>query len=94
MGRVLIEAMSAGVPVIGADVGGIPHIVKDGVNGYLFPKGDASALEERLRTLLEDPERAREMGAQGKDIARREYTEARWAEHFISMVEAAVKGLP
>lgn len=94
MGRVLVEAMAAGVPVIGADVGGIPHMIQDGVNGFLFPKGDAKALEQRLRTMLSNPERARQMGARGREMAREEYSEARWAEHFTTMVEATVKGLP
>lgn len=45
----LIEAMSKGKPVIASAIGGIPEIVRDGVNGWLFPPGDARA----LRALIE-----------------------------------------
>lgn len=92
--RVLIEAMAAGVPVVGSDVGGIPHIVRDGENGFVFPTGDARALEERLRTLLADPELAARMGNRGREIARQEFNEDRWVEHFTAMVEDAVRGNP
>jgi Glycosyltransferase len=51
LGLVLLEAMAAGCPVIAANAGGIPDIVTDGVNGYLFDPADergAIAATERL----------------------------------------------
>ena len=48
-GRVLIEGMAAGVPLVGSTVGGIPYMVRDGENGFLFPTGDSHALEAQLR---------------------------------------------
>lgn len=48
-GRVLIEAMAAGVPCIGADSGGIPEIIEPGVSGFLYPCGDVPALTACLR---------------------------------------------
>lgn len=62
MGRVLLEAMAAGVPVIGSNVGGIPSLVRDGENGFLFLNGDVDALERRLRQLLSDPDLREKMG--------------------------------
>jgi glycosyltransferase involved in cell wall biosynthesis len=50
-GRVLVEAMATGRPAIGAAVGGIPEILRGEFAGLLFPRGDAAALAERLRTL-------------------------------------------
>lgn len=92
MGRVLIEAMAAGVPVVGSDVGGIPHMVRDGENGFIFPRGDARALEQKLRILLANPELAAEMGRRGREMAEQEFTEERYVEHFAAMVEDAVLG--
>ncbi|MCC6264696.1 MAG: glycosyltransferase family 4 protein [Bryobacterales bacterium] len=92
--RVLIEAMAAGVPVVGSDIGGIPHIVHDGENGFLFPCGDAKALEAKLRLLLSNPELANGMGRKGRAMAEREFTEERWVEHFTAMVKDALRGNP
>ncbi len=92
MPRVLIEAMAAGVPVIGSDVGGIPHMVRNGENGYLIPREDARALEQKLRTLLANPELAAEMGRRGREMAQQKFTEERYVEHFTAMVEDAVLG--
>jgi glycosyltransferase involved in cell wall biosynthesis len=57
------EAMAAGLPVIASPVGGVPHLVRDGENGFLVPWGDPELLARRILELLEDPERAGVMGA-------------------------------
>jgi glycosyltransferase involved in cell wall biosynthesis len=54
LGLVFLEAMAAGVPVIGTRVGGIPEIVEDGVNGLLVPPENPSALAAALVRLLSD----------------------------------------
>lgn len=92
MGRVLIEGMAAGVPLIGSDVGGIPHMIRDGENGLVFPGGDSHALEARLRELLSNSELRRRMGENGYERAHTELSEKAYVEHFKQMVEAAVKG--
>jgi glycosyltransferase involved in cell wall biosynthesis len=53
-GRVLIEAMSCGVPVIGSDSGEIPHVIGDA--GLVVPEGDAAALRVALARLAAEPE--------------------------------------
>ncbi len=50
------ESLMAGVPVVAARAGGIPEIVADGVNGLLFPAGDAKALQNRIQRLVRHPE--------------------------------------
>ncbi len=66
-----LEAMAAGVPLIAANVGGVPEIVEDGRTGWLFPAGDAASLSDRVRTVMED-------GAPVEGVVRRarEWTEA------------------
>ena len=44
----IIEAYSAGIPVIGAHIGGIPEIINEGSTGYLFPSGDIQGLKEAI----------------------------------------------
>ncbi|GJH04545.1 glycosyltransferase [Paraburkholderia terrae] len=69
-----VEAMACGTPVIGADVGGIRHSVKDGETGWLVPARDPAALAVRLAALQRDPALARRMGDAGLDRARAEFT--------------------
>jgi glycosyltransferase involved in cell wall biosynthesis len=63
MGRALVEAMALGVPVVGAEVGGIPAIVADRETGWLVPPGDAEALAEALIELGRDEALAVKLGA-------------------------------
>jgi glycosyltransferase involved in cell wall biosynthesis len=68
-GLVVNEAMNAAKPVVVSDqVGCAPDLVRDGVNGFVFPAGDIGALAERLRRLTEDPELARRMGEESLRI--------------------------
>lgn len=67
MGRVLLESMAMGIPVIGSAVGGIPDLIRHGKEGFLVPPGDPNALAGAIRTLLGDPVLARRMGLAGID---------------------------
>jgi glycosyltransferase involved in cell wall biosynthesis len=70
----LIEAMASGVPVVATNVGGVPDIVVDGVNGYLVAPGDVTALTVAILDLLNRPERAQAMGQAGRRSVHPRYT--------------------
>lgn len=65
-GQVVVEAMAAGRPVVAAAAGGPAEVVTDGVDGLLYPMGDAAALGERLRALAVDPGLRRRLGEAGR----------------------------
>ena len=65
----IMEAFAAGRPVVASDLGGIPEMVDDGVNGFLFPAGDGEALTGRMATLIDSPELRKEMGQKGREKA-------------------------
>ncbi len=68
-GMTLVEAMACGRPVVGSDVGGIPFVVRPGVDGELVPAGDAAALAATLDRLLGSPDVLARMGAAGREAA-------------------------
>jgi glycosyltransferase involved in cell wall biosynthesis len=70
LGRVVVEAMATGTPVIGSHVDGIPEIVQEGLTGFLVPPGDEEALAERLRWVLKHPQEAKAMGHRAREFAR------------------------
>jgi glycosyltransferase involved in cell wall biosynthesis len=65
-GRVLLEAMSVGVPVVATRVGGIPETVVDGVTGILVERHDVAGLAAAITRLLTDSDLACHMGEQGQ----------------------------
>ncbi len=68
MGRVLVEAMAAGKPIVASNVGGIPDLVQHGYNGLLVPPGDEKALAAAIRQLIDDPDKAKVMGQRGREL--------------------------
>lgn len=65
-GLVFLEAMRYGKAVIGTSVGGVPEIVRDGIDGLLVPPDDPAALAGALEQLVADPVRRAEMGLAGR----------------------------
>lgn len=66
LGLVAIEAMSAGLPVVGARSGGIPDIIVDGETGLLFDPDDLAAFARALQYLASHPAERQQMGAKAR----------------------------
>jgi glycosyltransferase involved in cell wall biosynthesis len=66
----ILEAMAFACPSVSTQVGGIPEVIDDGVNGLLAPSGDADALARSAETLLADPAKRRALGIAGQEKAR------------------------
>ncbi|MFA5146593.1 MAG: glycosyltransferase [Candidatus Omnitrophota bacterium] len=70
--RVIIESFAMARPVIGADIGGIPELVKDGHTGFTFKPGDPRDLGEKIRYLADHHDKALEMGRNARRFAAEE----------------------
>jgi len=81
-GRVVLEAMAAGTPVIGSRVGGIPELIEDGVRGFLLPPGDEAALAEKIRWVFENLDQARAMGRAAHGFAARLFSTAGYLQGY------------
>lgn len=88
MGRVLVEAMAAGKPVVASHVGGISDLVKHNETGVLVPPGNTQALSQAILHILKNPKRGRKMGSLGKDLCRQFSIEA-----MIENIDNLYKGL-
>ena len=73
----LLEAMAAGVPVVATEVGGIPDVVTDGINGFLFRPGDIATLERLLRRLMLDPQLGMRVAAAARETVRTRFATER-----------------
>jgi glycosyltransferase involved in cell wall biosynthesis len=72
-GRVLIEAMACGIPVVGSHSGEIPNVI--GQAGLLFPEEDVEALRAHLRDLMVDQRLRRALAHKGRERVLRHYTQ-------------------
>ena len=89
-GLVINEAMCAGLPIVASEeIGAVPDLVKDGVNGFRFPAGDVQALAARLQSLVTDKGLRRSMGIKSLEII------SAWdLKHCVQGILAAMDSLP
>ena len=87
LGRVVMEAMACGTPVIGARVGGIPDLISDGVNGFLFDDDDLPALADLIEMVTDHPARLERLSANAVKNARERWG---WDSVMRSFRQAAV----
>lgn len=90
----VIEAMAFGVPVVAANVGGLPEIVQDGVTGILVPPKDPDALAEAVIHLLRDPELRRRLGSAARGRVLTEYRIERVVEQTLKVYERVLAESP
>jgi len=69
MGKAIVEAMAAGLPVVGTDVGGISEIVVEGETGFIVPPGNAEAIADRIERLYLDKNLRSSIGERGRERA-------------------------
>ena len=87
-GRVLVEGLLSGRPVIASAAGGALEIVEDGVTGRLFPPNDADALAAIVRELHANPQLARSFVQRGYDRAKQKFSFAASLESFTASLQA------
>lgn len=83
-GVAVVEAMSCGVPVVVSDADGFKEVVPDGVAGFVVPRDDANAAADKISYLLNNREKAAEMGAAGRQHVQANYT---WTKSVDIMMD-------
>ena len=87
-GIVYLEAWAHCKPVIGADAGGVPDLIEDGVDGSIVPFGNVQALANQIQLLIEHPAMAVQLGASGRRKVEQRYT---WDHIYEILLPAYVK---
>jgi glycosyltransferase involved in cell wall biosynthesis len=90
-GRVLVEAMACGVPVVGSDSGEIPNVI--GEAGLVFPEGDVQALQSKLSQLMADPALREELAQRGRKRVLDHYTQAQVAAKTYQVYQGLLSGV-
>lgn len=90
LGFAALEAMAAGVPVVAARAGGIPHVVEDGRTGILVEPGSADELAEGIRRLSRDKDLARRLTTAGRQEAVR-WSWTASAERLVEFYRQALR---
>jgi glycosyltransferase involved in cell wall biosynthesis len=70
----MLEALSSAKPMIVTDAGGMPEIIRDGINGYVIPVKDFEALASRIIRLFTDSDLSRRFGDTGRQMVESYYT--------------------
>ncbi|WP_322042724.1 glycosyltransferase family 4 protein [Paraburkholderia sp. J67] len=88
-GRVIIEGMAAGRPVIAAAAGGVVEILQHHENGWLVSPGDATALAEAIEALYADPGLAQRLAAKGLINVKRDFS----LNAYIAQMNKVIRGI-
>lgn len=95
-GLSLVEAMMAGLPVIGSDFGGIRDIIQESNTGWLYKNGQSKMLANKINFILDHPDTANQVGQAGRKYVLEHFhvrqTIERYLDYFITLLEG--KGSP
>jgi glycosyltransferase involved in cell wall biosynthesis len=88
--NVVLEAMSAGTPVVAADAGGTSEIITDGENGFVVPVRDAPALAERIGRLVDDGDLSSRIGSEGTRTVQERFSVPRMVDNIENIFINAI----
>ncbi|GBD95998.1 MAG TPA: glycosyltransferase [Nitrospirae bacterium] len=91
LGLAIIEAMAAGKPVVATSIGGVPEVIEDGKNGLLVPPGDSSSLAEAMLSVLENREKAKEMGRKGREVVKEKFSARVMLKKIANLYQSLIR---
>lgn len=92
-GAVLNESMNSGCAVVASHaIGSVPFLVKDGENGFIYKDSDIDDLYNKVKLLLDDPEKRKKMGANAYDTLITQWNAENAAKRFVELAGAIING--
>jgi N-acetyl-alpha-D-glucosaminyl L-malate synthase BshA len=89
-GLAALEAMACEVPVIATNVGGVPEVVENGVDGYLLEPGDVAGAARHAIEILSRADRGREMGRRARANAEKKFSASRIIPHYENLYQRVI----
>ncbi len=90
----VLEAMALGKPVVGSNIGGIPEMVTDGINGYVFSSGDSEELAKVIEQLYFDDIKLSQMGKQSRKIVESKFNSEVYYSEIMKIYERLLPSSP
>ncbi len=94
LGLTALEALACGTPVIASRIGGLPEVVEDGVNGWLFSAGNEESLREHISTLLADRTLVERLGGAGRERVLDRFTWHHCAVRCLAAYQDVLRPAP
>jgi glycosyltransferase involved in cell wall biosynthesis len=88
----MMEAMSAGIPVVAFDIAGVAEAVRNGENGVLVPFEEVQMLADKTAALIEDPGRMKEIGDNGRKRVLADFSNGKMCEDTERYLQELVAG--
>lgn len=88
----LLEALAIGKPVIGSNMGGIPELINDNENGFIFKYNDIDDLSKKMKLLFEDEKLVKKFSKKSKELAKENYSREKYYKDLMDIYEKVIKG--
>jgi glycosyltransferase involved in cell wall biosynthesis len=85
----ILEAMAAGKSIVATDVGGIPEVIDDGIDGIIIPSDDSEALADSISDLLRDGQKRHDMGVKARMKFKEKFTVRAMVESYEELYDSA-----
>jgi len=86
----LLEGAACGLPNVGSRVGGIPEIIDDGINGFIFEKEDVTQLSEKLKLLIDDQKLRKCMGKSSREKIVKHFSMKNYTDNIEAEIDACL----
>lgn len=87
----ILETMEIGKPIIGSNIGGIPELIEDNINGYLYEFNNVNILKEKMTKLFNNKNYVKEFSKNSKQLFEEKYSASQYYKQIIALYEELVK---